>query len=70
MPIMNGLEATKLIKEFRPNLTIVAQTVYSTIEERIEAISAGYKKDINCFMQKYIKKSIFLLIFYFRFNIK
>ncbi len=30
MPIMNGFEATKLIKEFRPNLPIVVQTAYST----------------------------------------
>ncbi|OYT14659.1 MAG: histidine kinase, partial [Bacteroidetes bacterium 4572_77] len=29
MPIMNGFEATKLIKEFRPTLPIVAQTAYS-----------------------------------------
>ena len=41
MPIMNGFEATKLIKVFRPNLPIVAQTAYSTGEEKGQAISAG-----------------------------
>ena len=41
MPVMNGLEATKIIKEFRPNLPIVAQTAYSTSEEKGKAILAG-----------------------------
>lgn len=41
MPVMNGLEATKLIKEFRPDLPIIAQTAYSTRAEKEEAISAG-----------------------------
>ena len=41
MPIMNGFEATKLIKEFRPNLPIVAQTAYSTSSDRNKAILAG-----------------------------
>lgn len=29
---MSGFEATKLIKEFRPNLPIIAQTTYTTNE--------------------------------------
>ncbi len=41
MPIMNGFEATKLIKEFRPNLSIIAQTAYSTKEEKERASIAG-----------------------------
>ena len=41
MPIMNGFEATKLIKEFRPDLPIVAQTAYSTREEKGDALLAG-----------------------------
>ena len=41
MPVMNGFEATKLIKEFRPDLPIVAQTAYSTRDEKEVAISAG-----------------------------
>ena len=41
MPIMNGFEATKLIKEFQPNLPIVAQTAYSSEEEKVQAFSAG-----------------------------
>ena len=41
MPIMTGFEATKLIKEFRQNLPIVAQTAYSTRDEKEQAFSAG-----------------------------
>ncbi|MDA3865805.1 MAG: response regulator, partial [Salinivirgaceae bacterium] len=41
MPIMNGFEATKLIKEFLPNLPIVAQTAYTADEDKEKAFSAG-----------------------------
>jgi len=41
MPVMTGFEATKLIKKFRPNLKIIAQTAYSTKEEKEQAFAAG-----------------------------
>ena len=41
MPIMNGFEATKLIKEFRSDLPIVAQTAYTRSDEKERAFSAG-----------------------------
>ncbi len=41
MPIMTGFKATRLIKVFRPQLPIIAQTAYSTREERHTAILAG-----------------------------
>ena len=41
LPILDGYEATKLIKEFRPNLPIIAQTAHSTKEFKNKAISAG-----------------------------
>lgn len=41
MPVMTGFKATRLIKGFRPQLPIIAQTAYSTREERHIAISAG-----------------------------
>jgi PAS domain S-box-containing protein len=41
MPIMNGFEATTRIKEFRPDVPIVAQTAYSTKEDKEKAIDAG-----------------------------
>ncbi|MDP3313865.1 PAS domain S-box protein [Lutibacter sp.] len=54
MPKMNGLDATKLIREFRPNLPIIAQTAYSTIEDKKIAISAG----CNDFISKPITKEM------------
>ncbi|MGV8945858.1 MAG: PAS domain S-box protein [Lutibacter sp.] len=41
MPKMDGHEATRLIKQIRPNLPIIAQTAYSTSEEREKAFLAG-----------------------------
>ena len=41
MPVMDGLEATKNIKKEFPNLPIVAQTAYSTREDKETALSAG-----------------------------
>ena len=51
---MNGFEATKLIKEFRSDLPIVAQTAYSTKEEKGQAFSAG----CDDFISKPINKEI------------
>jgi CheY-like chemotaxis protein len=45
MPIMDGYEAIKLIKEFRTKLPIIAQTAYaleSDIEKIIESGFDGY----------------------------
>lgn len=52
MPVMNGYEATKQIKEFRPDLPIVAQTAYSTTEDKDKAKSAG----CDDFISKPIRK--------------
>ena len=41
MPIMNGFDATKLIKQFCPDLPIIAQTAYSTSEEKKLIFEAG-----------------------------
>jgi PAS domain S-box-containing protein len=41
MPIMNGIEATKLIKQLRPELPIIAQTAYAFSSEREEILSVG-----------------------------
>ena len=41
MPKLNGLDATKVIKEYNPNLTIIAQTAYAMLEDRQKALEAG-----------------------------
>jgi CheY-like chemotaxis protein/anti-sigma regulatory factor (Ser/Thr protein kinase) len=41
MPKMDGHEATKRIKEFRPNLPIIAQTAFSSPEEKEKALLSG-----------------------------
>ena len=52
MPVMNGFEATKLIKELRPDLPIIAQSAYTSTEDRKKAEDAG----CNDFISKPIKK--------------
>jgi CheY-like chemotaxis protein len=41
MPVMNGYEATKIIKELRPHLPVIAQTAYSSDEDRAKAFACG-----------------------------
>jgi len=63
MPIMNGHDATKKIKEFRPNLPIIAQTAYTTALEKEKAFSFGCndfiskpitEKALNQVIKKYL----------------
>ncbi|PCH51992.1 MAG: hypothetical protein COC22_04805 [Flavobacteriaceae bacterium] len=58
MPIMTGLEATKMIKEINPNITIVAQTAYSTNEEKENALAMG----CDDFMSKPINRDDLKLV--------
>ena len=53
MPIMNGYEATRLIKEQRPDLPIIAQSAFTSKEERQNAKKAG----CDDFITKPISKS-------------
>jgi CheY-like chemotaxis protein len=41
MPIMNGYEATKQIRQFRPNLPIIALTAYAMKEDKNLALAEG-----------------------------
>jgi signal transduction histidine kinase/CheY-like chemotaxis protein len=41
MPEMNGYEATRRIKEIRPELQIIAQTAYAMAEEREKCFASG-----------------------------
>ncbi len=42
MPVMNGYDATMLIKQMRPGLPVIAQTAFASEDERIKAGKAGF----------------------------
>jgi CheY-like chemotaxis protein len=42
MPVMNGFEALEKIKAIRPDLIVVAQTAYSSIEDKEKILQAGF----------------------------
>jgi len=58
MPVMNGFEATKIIKDKFPKIPIIAQTAYSTDEDQKRAFDAG----CNDFLSKPISKENLTLI--------
>ena len=41
MPELNGLDATRLMREFNASLPIIAQTAYALVGERNKCLSAG-----------------------------
>lgn len=41
MPVMDGYEATRLIKEFRPDLPVIAVTAFAMNGEKEKAMNAG-----------------------------
>jgi hypothetical protein len=41
MPEMDGYEATRIIREFNPNVVIIAQTAFGLAGERQKALEAG-----------------------------
>ncbi|WP_421919002.1 ATP-binding protein [Marinifilum sp.] len=47
MPHTNGLEATKLIKKTRPNLTVIAQTAYALEGDREKSLEAGCSEHLS-----------------------
>jgi hypothetical protein len=53
MPVMNGFEATKLIKQQRPDLPVIAQSAFTSKEDKEKAREAG----CDGFITKPIKKS-------------
>ena len=52
MPVMNGLEATKLIRGFRPDLPIIATTAYAQTGDEERFLSEG----CNDYLAKPIRK--------------
>ncbi len=52
MPMLNGNEATKIIKQQKPNLPIIIQSAYTTDDDKLAAIDAG----CNYFISKPIMR--------------
>lgn len=52
MPVMNGYEAIKMIREYRPELPIIAQTAFALSNEMLKAFNAGS----NDYISKPFKK--------------
>ena len=53
MPVMDGIKATIKLKQQFPDMPIIAQTAYSTPEERAQAMQAG----CDDYISKPIKKA-------------
>lgn len=63
MPMMDGHEATKEIKTFRPELPIIAQTAYALDDERETILHEGFdaylakpiqRKEVQAVLDKYL----------------
>lgn len=58
MPVMNGYEAIKQIRELRPSLPIIAQTAFALSNEMLKAFNAGS----NDYISKPFKKDQLLAL--------
>jgi signal transduction histidine kinase/ActR/RegA family two-component response regulator len=47
MPVLDGYEAFEKIKQFRPELNVIAQTAHSSAEDKERIIKAGFSGYIN-----------------------
>ena len=56
MPVMDGFEATSVIKSFRKDLPIIAVTAFSSTEDRKKAMNAGCDE----FITKPLKKEMLM----------
>ncbi len=64
MPIMNGYDATRIIKSIRPDLPVIAQTAYSVEEDVQKALAAGCDDFISKPIDKKILKPLLQKYFY------
>ncbi len=63
-PIMNGYQATSEIKQFRPNLPIIAVTAFGLQEDEEKALNAG----CNYYIAKPFRKDLLLQKMAYFFN--
>lgn len=60
LPDMNGYEVTREIRKYKPELIIIAQTAYTSHDERKKAINAG----CNDYLPKPTKKHSLIVMLY------
>jgi len=66
LPLMNGYEATRKIREFNSDVIIIGQTAFGFSDDRIDAIKAGCNNYIS---KPVIKDQLLAMIFsYFKIN--
>ncbi|MEI7473849.1 MAG: response regulator transcription factor [bacterium] len=58
LPVMNGIEATKKIKEYNPDIKVIVLTSHHTEDEVIQVIAAG----ANAFAMKDIKTEYLIMV--------
>ena len=58
MPVMNGFDATRRIKQLRPDLPVIAQTAYASEEDRQKSLGAG----CDDYISKPINKELLMSI--------
>jgi len=54
MPIMDGYDATRKIKELKPDIPVIAQTAYTLGDDKIKCIEAG----CDDYLSKPIRKNL------------
>ena len=62
IPVLNGYEATRQIREFNSDVIIIAQTAYGLTDDREKAITAGCNEHLS---KPLTKKKIFSMIQHF-----
>ena len=56
MPILNGFEAYEKIKVFRPELPVIAQTAYSSFEDKEKIMKMGF---VDCITKPLDKEKVY-----------
>ena len=41
MPVVNGLESTRLIKKYKPQIKVIAQTAFAMPDDKTKCLNAG-----------------------------
>jgi iron complex outermembrane recepter protein len=52
MPVMDGFTATKIIRESKPDIPIIAQTAYA--DDLAKAVESSFTTDIIVFKQTFV----------------